>query len=294
MHNSSPSSPTRPVPATHSAYPPRCLELRPPPACLYARGSLWHAAPPAVAIVGTRTATPYGVRIARALASACARAGVSVVSGLARGVDAAAHEAALAAGGRTVAVLGTGPDLYYPRSHRALQERIAQEGCLLSEHPDGSTGHAGSFPRRNRIIAALADVTVVVEAGVGSGALITADHALELGRTVACVPNAIDVPTAAGSNALLKAHAEPILHPNDLLALLSMAPVPTTGPVLQGEAADCWHAIHQGALDVETVARTTRLSVREVAAQVALLEVEGLLTVDLLGRIQPTVGLGTA
>ena len=174
------------------------------------------------------------------------------------------------------------------------RERIAQEGCLLSEHPDGSTGHAGSFPRRNRIIAALADVTVVVEAGVGSGALITADHALELGRTVACVPNAVDVPTAAGSNALLKSHAEPILHPNDLLALLSMAPVPTTGPALQGEAANCWHAIHHGALDVEAIARATRLSVRDVSAQVALLEVEGLLTVDLLGRIQPTVGLTTA
>jgi DNA processing protein len=217
------------------------------------------AEPPAVAIVGTRNASSYGLRVARAIADSCARAGVSVVSGLARGIAGAAHDAALSAGGRTVAVLGTGTDVHYPRSHRALQESIAANGLLLSELPPGTQGHSSTFPRRNRLIAALADITVVVEAGEGSGALITADCALELGRTVACVPNAIDVPSASGSNMLLKQHAEPVLAPDDVLALLNLRAQPTPSPVLDADAASVWSAIVAGIVDFPTIAIQTRL-----------------------------------
>lgn len=277
------------VAITDAHYPERLRDLRDAPAVLFARGSMDIAAAPAVAIVGTRTATDYGLRVAKAIATSCARAGICVVSGLARGIDAAAHEAALAAAGRTVAVLGTGIDIAYPRGHRMLQERIAHEGLVLSEQVPGDAGHAGTFPRRNRIIAALADITVVVEAGEGSGALITADHALELGRTVACVPNAIDVPTARGSNALLKAHAEPILAPDDVLRLLAMVPAPAHGPALDGVSAQCWHAVQRGAQTTADVARMTGLATRDVTSVLALLEIDGLLAFDATGRIRPTL-----
>jgi DNA processing protein len=289
MRSFSPEHDDSIVPASSPEYPARLRELRRPPDPLYARGMLACAAAPAVAIVGTRHATPYGVRTARALATACARAGIAVVSGLAQGIDAAAHVAALEAGGRTVAVLGTGLDRCYPRTHHALQQRIGEEGLLLSELPAGSTGHPGSFPERNRIIAALADITVVVEAPAQSGALITADRALELGRTVACVPNAIDVPSAAGSNRLLKAHAEPLLHPDDLLALLQMTPLPPHGPVLSGAAAACWAAIADGKDEPSTIAAHSSLTQREVTIALGLLEIDGLIQFDAVGRITPTV-----
>lgn len=270
-------------------YPARLRELRDAPPVLFARGTLESATPPAVAIVGTRNASGYGVRVAKAIAAACVRAGISVVSGLARGIDAAAHEAALAQGGRTVAVLGTGIDITYPRGHRLLQERIAHDGLVLSEQVPGDAGYAGTFPRRNRLIAALADVTVVVEAGEGSGALITADHALELGRTVACVPNAIDIASARGSNRLLKDHAEPILSPDDVLTLLDMAPAPAHGPALDGVSAHCWDAVQRGARVPEDIAQATDLTVREVTAVLALLEIDGLITFDASGRVCPTL-----
>lgn len=292
MPNSFPEAPIRTLAFDEEAYPARLRDLRDAPKRVYVRGTVLTAEPPAVAIVGTRDASPYGLRVTRAIAAACARAGVCVVSGLARGIDAEAHKAALAAGGRTVAVLGTGPDVYYPRSHRSLQEAIARDGLVLSEHAPGETGHRGAFPRRNRLIAALADITVVVEAGEGSGALITSTQAVALGRTVACVPNAIDVPTARGSNALLKDSAEPILAPDDVLALLDMRSSPAHGPVLDGEAARCWDALCQGASDVPAIAQLTGLPGRQITALVAMLEIDGLVTFDAAGRVFPAVGLG--
>jgi DNA processing protein len=270
-------------------YPERIRHLPDAPPLLHARGILSSAHAPAVAIVGARNASSYGMRIAKAIASSCARAGVAVVSGLARGIDAAGHEGALEHGGRTVAVLGTGLDVVYPKPHAALQRRIGIDGLLLSEHESTSLGHRGSFPRRNRIIAALADVVVIVEAGERSGSLITADHALELGRTLACVPNAIDHAGSAGSNALLKRHAEPILHPDDVLALLKLQASPTPGPLLDGDAASCWDAVQQGARDLASIARISGLTSRASASAVAALEIEGLLSVDLLGMVSPCV-----
>ena len=155
-------------------YPAALLDLPEPPAILWRIGSLDLLQGPVVAIVGTRQATLYGERVTREIAGALARAGASVVSGMARGIDGVAHVAALDAGGRTVAVLGTGVDIAYPPSHRALHRRIATSGLLLSELPPGAHSHGGSFPQRNRLIAALARLTIIVEAPIKSGALITA------------------------------------------------------------------------------------------------------------------------
>jgi DNA processing protein len=272
-------------------YPSALRDLSDPPSVLYACGAIEMADAPAVAIVGTRGASSYGLRVARAIATVCARAGVSVVSGLAHGVDGAAHEAALAAGGRTVAVLGTGPDVVFPKRHRTLQERIAREGLLLSELSPGEHGHAGTFPRRNRVIAALAQLTVVVEAGERSGALITAAHALDLGRQVAVVPNAIDVPSASGSNALLRdANALPVLAPDDVLQLLSLDAQPTAAPLLDGDAAAVWDALQHGADDVASVAQISALSIRASSSALSALEIEGLVVVEATGRIRTTVG----
>lgn len=268
-------------------YPARLRELADPPLVCFLRGGQAAADPPAVAIVGTRRPTAYGLRVAAAIARQCAAAGVSVVSGLAQGIDGAAHTAALEAGGRTVAVLGTGVDVHYPRGHAALQERIGRDGLLLSELPPGDTGHGGTFPRRNRLIAALADITVVVEAGERSGALITADHALDLGRTVASVPNAIDLAAARGSNGLLKGGAEPILDPADVLALLRVTTPPVPALSLDGEAARCWDALREGGATVADVAARAGLSVREAAAVLSRLEVDGLVAFDLLGIAHP-------
>lgn len=284
---------TRVLAAEHPAYPQRLRDLKAPPRELWVRGTPVVAEPPAVAIVGTRRSTPYGERVARAIAVACARAGVCVVSGLARGIDGVAHLAALEAGGRTVAVLGTGIDQYYPRQHRSLQDRIARDGLLLSEFGPGASGHAGAFPLRNRLIAALADVTVVVEAPESSGALNTARYARELGRSLAVVPHNIDSPNGRGGNALLKAeHAEPVLLPDDVLALLDMAAAPTIGVTLDDEAARCWDAVQQGALDAAEIARVSRMPLRQVSVVLAMLEVDGLITFDAAGRVRPAVGLG--
>ena len=275
--------------ATCDRYPTRLLELSDAPPVIYVKGTLASAHPPAVAIVGTRAASAYGLRVARAIATGCVQAGVTIISGLARGIDGAAHEAALAAGGRTVAVLGTGLDVHYPRTHRSLQERIAVDGLLVTEQKPGDSGHGGTFPRRNRLIAALADLTVVVEAGKGSGALITADHAIELNRMVACVPNAIDQVSSMGSNALLKMHAEPILSVQDVLALLRVDQSSSTHVSLDGDAARCWDALQRGARDIDQIAAMARLRPREAAAVLSALEVDGLVHFGPSGHVHPSI-----
>jgi DNA processing protein len=164
------------------------LDLGDAPERLWARGDLATLQRPCVAIVGTRRATAYAERVTRELGRSLARAGACVISGLARGVDAQAHRGALDVGGATCAVLGTGVDVVYPKGHAALQADVGEKGLVLSELEPLNAAHGGSFPRRNRLIAALATVTIVVEAGPKSGALITADHALRLGRTAPSSP----------------------------------------------------------------------------------------------------------
>jgi DNA processing protein len=170
-----------------------------------------------VAIVGTRASTKQGDDDAREIGAFCARAGLTVVSGLAIGIDGAAHEGALDAGGRVVGVIATGLDVVYPRRHRALYARVREHGVVVSEHPYGVQPRPYLFPDRNRIIAALADVVVVVEATVKGGANITAKYAAEYGRTVYALPGSRRNPSAAGCNALIADGAKSLLEPGDLL-----------------------------------------------------------------------------
>ncbi len=271
-------------------YPNGFANLAQPPNAVWIAGTLATAAPPAVAIVGTRHATPYGLRIARSIAAACARAGVCVVSGLARGIDGAAHEGALDAGGRTVAVLGTNLDAFYPRQHQALQQRIARDGLLVTETKPGEPLHQGTFPRRNRLIAALSQLVVVVEAGQKSGAQLTVDHAHALGLRVAAVPGLIDSPQAFGTNRLLRDGADVIAEPDDVLALLNIDASPVAQPRLSGDDAQLWDALSYGAADIATLARRAGISTRCAAGAVSALEIAGLVQVDLLGNVQSLSG----
>ncbi len=179
-----------------------------------------------MAIVGTRSCSPYGAQVARRLGRELAAAGATVVSGLARGVDAEAHRGALEAGGPTVAVLGCGIDRDYPRAHSSLASRIAEVGLLISEYEPGIEPAPWRFPARNRIIAGLAGATVIVEARERSGALITADFALEDGREVFAVPGEITSALSRGTNELLRLGAAPLLEPSDVLAVLGLEEVP--------------------------------------------------------------------
>jgi DNA processing protein len=198
---------------------PMCLrDIPDPPAFLCALGRLELAGREAVAVVGSRDHTSYGARACRSLAGAAASEGLVVVSGMARGLDAVAHEAALEAGGFTIGVLGNGVAVAYPAANRRLYARVAREGLLLSEFPPDDPPRAGSFPRRNRLVSGLARVTLVVEAAIDSGALLTAASALDQGREVFAVPGPITSPTSAGTNRLIRDGAAPCLEPADLIA----------------------------------------------------------------------------
>lgn len=203
-------------------YPDALAALEDPPVVLFSEGDLTMASRASVALVGARQATPYGRRVAREVARRLAAHGIVVVSGLAAGIDAEAHVATLEARGETVAVLGTGIDVSYPVSNARLQRQVARDGLLLSELPPGRRAHAGAFPRRNRIIAALADVVVVVEAGVRSGALITAQVGDAVGRLVAAVPGPIDAAQSEGANRLLRDGAQTIASVDDVLGLVAL------------------------------------------------------------------------
>ena len=198
-------------------FPPALGLIPDPPPVLFVLGDAALLHRPAVAVVGSRDHTWYGAEVCRSLAREAAWAGIPVVSGMARGLDATAHAGALEAGGGTIGVLGNGLGVVYPAANRALYDRVAERGVLLTEFPPGERPHPGSFPRRNRLISGLARVTVVVEAAIGSGALITAGTALEQGREVLAVPGPITSAVSAGTNRLIRDGATPYLEPVDLL-----------------------------------------------------------------------------
>src|SRR5439155_1735512 len=209
-----------------------------PPALLYAWGDVGLLARPAAGVVGSRNHTAYGGAAAQFLAAGVARAGVVVVSGMARGIDATAHAAALDSGGASVGVLGNGFGVVYPAANRSLYERMIACGCLVTELPPGERPHAHTFPRRNRLISGLAGVTVVVEAAAGSGALITADCALDQGRTVLAVPGPITSPTSLGCNKLIQQGAKPALCPGDILEELGLPGTADPGPMARGQTPE--------------------------------------------------------
>ncbi|HYM50142.1 MAG TPA: DNA-processing protein DprA [Candidatus Limnocylindrales bacterium] len=204
-------------------YPELLAEIPDPPDRLYLRGVM--PAGVMIAIVGSRRATPYGLRVAQTLARDFVRAGAVVVSGLARGIDAAAHEGAIEGGGKTVAVLATGLDPVYPPEHTALADRVARHGALLSEVPDGTVPLPGRFPIRNRIISGLSRGLVIVEAAARSGALITARMALEQGREVFAVPGSIENPMTAGTHALIQDGAALVQSAEDVLRVMGELPL---------------------------------------------------------------------
>jgi DNA processing protein len=209
--------------ATREQLPTLLRELPDCPDLLFGRGGPLPAEP-GVAIVGTRKATSYGLKAARRFGEAVGDAGWPVVSGLARGIDGAAHVGCLEAGGTAVAVLGCGVDVAYPPEHRQLADRIiATGGSIVSEYPPGSPPDAWRFPPRNRIISGLSKVVVIVEAGVTGGALITAARALDQGRLVLAVPGDLDRETSRGCNMLIRDGAHPVLDVDDLITSLSFA-----------------------------------------------------------------------
>lgn len=269
------------------AYPEQLLDLALPPARLFSLGDWSHVGRPLIAIVGTRNPTHYGIRTARSIASALSRAGVTIVSGMARGIDAAAHRAALENPASTIAVLGTGIDVPYPASHRELHQAIAAAGLVISENPSGAPAHKGAFPRRNRIIAGLASATIVIEAGHRSGALNTAAHAIDAGRPVAAVPGEIDSPESAGSNQLIRDGALVIASVEDALAL---AGVPAPGrpePIdVSGPDASVWSALGGGCLTMDALAVASHISTRECLAAVTSLELRGLVECLISGEVR--------
>jgi DNA processing protein len=266
-------------------FPPRLGSIHDPPPGLFVRGvaAVELLRRPAVAVVGARACTDYGAHVARALGRELAAAGVNVISGLARGVDAWAHRGALepAAGGATIAVLGCGIDRDYPRAHAALAAQVAASGLIVSEYPPGVAPAPWRFPARNRIVAGLAAATVVVEARERSGALITADLALEEGREVLAVPGEITSSLSRGTNALLRLGATPVTSADDVLEAIGverLAP-PAREPDPGTPAAAVLAALGAGATTADQVARATALEPGSVAAALVELELAGLVEV---------------
>ncbi len=241
-----------------------------------------------MAVVGARRPTPYGEAVAERLATDLARAGVVVISGLARGIDAAAHEGALLAEGTTVAVLGTGVDVIYPAANTGLADRIlAGRGALVSQFPDGSRPQRGNFPQRNRTIAALSDLVVVVEAAEGSGALITADAALALDRTVMAVPGSVFSALSVGCHQLLRDGAGLVQNARDVLAELSGPGAVLDDPLAPPERLGIEAALPQGRdgllrhlsdahpVEAGDLARRLGLAFPDVVARLTRLELDG-------------------
>jgi len=245
----------------------------------------------AVTVVGSRRATSYGREMARELGRELAAAGMVVVSGLAFGIDACAHRGAIDAG-RTIAVLGCGPDTAYPASHRSLWRRICEKGLVLSEFPPGSAPWRWTFPARNRIMAALAGMTVVVEAAARSGSLITADLAADLGRDLGAVPGPVTSRASAGPNSLLAGGACLVRDAQDVLdAMLGAGAerIERGGPILDQDLADVLAAVEAGESGCDGVAAVLGLSGADAAAALSRLELLGYLTCSTVGLYSRTL-----
>ncbi len=262
-------------------YPENLRQVPLSPPVIFAQGELVEDDRLAVALVGTRQASAYGREVARGLARELAHNGVTVVSGLALGIDATAHEAALEAGGRTIAVLGSGVDQIYPAKNRKMALAMIQQGALISEYPLGTRPEAGNFPPRNRIISGLSLATVVIEAGQRSGALITAKFAAEQGRDVFAVPGSILQPSSAGCNALIQDGALPLLSINDLLEQLHLERVAVQREARHTIAADPTERLLLAHLSGEPVhldeiVRLAAMPAAQVSGLLAMMELKGL------------------
>jgi len=261
-------------------YPSLLMSIADPPPVLYVKGELLPRDEWALAVVGTRRATVYGREATRAFVSGLAPGGVTIISGLARGIDTHAHQIALEAGGRTVAVLGRGVDIIYPAQNRNLAQRIVENGALVSEYPLGTKPEGGNFPRRNRIISGLSLGVLVVEGSKRSGAMITADYAAEQGREIFAVPGNITCRNAAGPNQLIQQGAKLVTTIGDVLEELNLTMVVEQAeareiiPDNETEAVLLSH-LSPVPIHVDELGRAAGLPISEVASTLTLMELKG-------------------
>jgi DNA processing protein len=278
----------RAVPIASPAYPERLRRLRDAPVLLLVRGTPALLLVRAVAIVGPRAPTEAGRATARRLAADLARAGLAIVSGLARGVDAAAHEAALEAGGATLAFQACGPEQVYPAAHRALAARIAAQGAVVTEFPPGTPPLAPYFPLRNRLISALAEAVIVVEARERSGSLVTARLAADQGIDVWAVPGPLGVPTSAGTNRLIQQGAGLVIEAGDVLERLGLAAPAAARPPetpAGGLAGALLRALASRALSRDELPAALGRTPAELAAALLELELAGRVREERDGRL---------
>lgn len=263
-------------------YPASLRLIYDPPPVLFYQGR-WEEERPALAIVGSRRATIYGRKVAEKFGRELAQAGFVIVSGLARGIDSAAHEGCLAAQGRTIAVLGSGIDVIYPRENVPLAERIKENGLVITEYPPGTQPHKGHFPARNRIIAGLSMGVLIVEAAAQSGALITADLALEYGREVFAVPGPITSPNSRGTHCLIKQGAKLVDDIGDILEefMLPAVAAPAAGEnetvALSPEEQALYRHLGWEPVSLETLVEKTGWEASQVQAVLTMLELNGLI-----------------
>lgn len=261
-------------------YPALLREIEAPPPLLYVRGRLTQADGAGVAVVGTRRATPYGLAVAAEIAGVLAASGVTVISGLARGIDASAHKAALSAGGRTIAVLGSGLDYVYPPEHVNLARKIAARGAVISDYPIGTRPEGRNFPPRNRIISGLSRIVVVVEAGASSGALITASFAADQGRDVFAVPGSIFSDGSLGPHRLIHSGAGVMSSPEDLLEALDLERIReqdrARAELPENEVERIvWQHLGSEPVHVDEIRVKCKLPVQQASAALTMLEMKG-------------------
>jgi DNA processing protein len=263
----------------HPGYPELLSGIIEPPQYLYTRGSIRKKDVLAVAVVGSRKATRYGLHMSRTLSRDLAAAGVTIVSGLARGIDTEAHRAALHAGGRTLAVMGCGLDVDYPRSTGELKNRILENGALISEFEHGTPPLPRNFPSRNRIISGLSLGVIVVEAGRRSGSLITARWALDQGREVMAVPGRADSPLSEGPITLIREGAAPVCSAEDVIRVLNID-LPLASGNEQSPSHPITDALRSGPRLPEEISRSTGIAIPKVLSELSRLMIEGLVTAD--------------
>ena len=278
-------------------YPNTLKAIDDAPAVLYIRGALTPTDDLALSVVGTRKATQYGRDVAHDLCKRLAQHGITIISGMAQGIDSAAHLGALAGGGRTIAILGCGVDVVYPRENRDLAQKIIANGALVSEFPIGTQPIPTNFPRRNRIVSGMALGVLVIEAPEGSGALITAELAAEQGREVFAVPGNILNPMSRGANRLIQDGAKLVMQAEDILNELSVAYTNTqtrekTEQIIPANATEAaiLQVLNADPVHIDDLARLSGLPISELSSTLTILELKGL--AQMVGHMQYSLTFG--
>ncbi len=274
-----------------SDFPAALLDIHAAPVALYAEGRVELLNGPALAIVGSRNATAMGAQDAQAMAHALSDAGLTIVSGLALGIDAAAHRGGLSGAASSLAVMGTGADTYYPRRNEALAQRLAAEGCLVTEFALGTPSVPRNFPRRNRLISGLSRGVLVVEAALESGSLITARYALEQNRDVFAIPGSIHATLSKGCHWLIKEGAKLVENANDILLDLRMDAIPSPMEMVAAASSSrdpVLEAMEYAPMSIDEFAMHTGLGAATLAARLTKLELEGRIEALPGGRFQRT------